>query len=84
MEPSEEIRRVVERWMVAQTEGDADAFLGRLSDHPGTLMIGSDAEEWFHAAERAVLKRQLEETGAMPATWTRSRPGRREPSGGQV
>ena len=69
MEPSEEIRRVIERWMVAQTEGDTDALLGRLSEHLGTLMIGSDADEWWHANERAVWRRQFEEMGPIPATW---------------
>ena len=69
MEPSEEIRRVVERWMVAISEADADSALGRLAEHSGTLMIGSDAAEWWHGAEaRAVWARQIEEMGAYPLT----------------
>jgi adenylate cyclase len=69
VEPSEEIRRVVHRWMVANTDGDGDAVLGRISEHPGMLAIGTDADEWWHAPERAVWRRQVEETGGFPITW---------------
>ncbi len=69
MEPSEEIRRVVHRWMAANSEGDADAVLGKVSEHPGMLAIGTDADEWWHSHERVVLRRQLEETGGFPITW---------------
>ncbi len=31
MEPSEEIRRIIHRWMVATSGGDADAVLARVS-----------------------------------------------------
>ncbi len=69
MEPSEEIRRVIERWMKAVSEGDHDAALGRLSEHPGTLMIGTDPDEWWHGEEaRAIWKHQLEELGSFPVT----------------
>jgi class 3 adenylate cyclase len=69
VEPSEEIRRVIHRWMTAITEGDDDSSLGRLSEHPGTLMIGTDPAEWWRGQEaRAVWGRQLEETGAFPVT----------------
>ena len=47
MEPSEEIRRVVERWVKAISEGDADSILARMSEHPGTLLIGTDPDEWW-------------------------------------
>ena len=70
MEPSEEIRRVIHRWMVAVSEGDADAVLGRVSDHPGGLTIGTDGDEWWNGAEaHPVWRRQLEETGGFPFTW---------------
>jgi len=70
MEPSEEIRRVIHRWMVATSEGDADAVLGRTSDHPGGLAIGTDAGEWWSGPEdHLVWRRQLEETGGFPVTW---------------
>jgi adenylate cyclase len=68
MEPSEEIRRVVERWMTANREADAGAVFGRMSDHPGTLVIGTDGDEWWHAGELAVWKQQFEELGGMPVT----------------
>jgi len=70
MESSEEIRRVIDRWMVAISEGDADAALGRLSEHPGTLTIGTDPAEWWHGQEaRAIWGRQIEELGGYPITW---------------
>jgi class 3 adenylate cyclase len=62
VEPSEEIRRVIERLVRAITEGDSESALGRLSDHPGTLIIGSHPAEWWRGNEtRAVWGRQLEE-----------------------
>src|SRR3990172_1552599 len=69
MEPSEEIRRVIHRWMVANSEGDADAVMGKVSEHPGILAIGTDADEWWHGDERAVWSHQLKETGGFPITW---------------
>jgi hypothetical protein len=62
VEPSEEIRRVIDRLVKAIAEGDKESALGRLSDHPGTLIIGSDPAEWWRGHEtRAVWGRQLEE-----------------------
>jgi adenylate cyclase len=70
MEPSEEIRRVVERWLVALSDGDAEAVLARLSEHPGTLLIGTDPNEWWQGrAVRAVWERQIQEMGSYPLTW---------------
>jgi hypothetical protein len=82
VEPSEEIRRVVHRWLVANTEGDADAVMARISEQPGMLAVGSDNEEWWHAAERAVWRRQIEESGGFPSPGMRSRRGRKAVSGG--
>lgn len=62
METSEEIRRIIDRWTRAISEGDVASALGRLSDHPGTVVIGPDPAEWWHGGEiRAVWGRQLEE-----------------------
>ena len=62
VEPSEEIRRIVERWMQAISERDSESSLERVSDLPGTLMIGTDPEEWFHDSQaRAIWARQLDE-----------------------
>ena len=70
MEPSEEICRVIDRWLIAVAAGDADTALERLSEHPGALTVGTDPEEWWHGHEtRAVWRRQLEELGGMPVTW---------------
>ncbi|MGH2461999.1 MAG: adenylate/guanylate cyclase domain-containing protein [Candidatus Limnocylindria bacterium] len=69
MEPSEEIRRVVHRWLVAARDGDADGYAARISEHPGMLGIGTDDEEWFHAADIPVWRRQVEETGGFPIAW---------------
>jgi adenylate cyclase len=69
VEPSEEIRRVVHRWLVANRDGDADAVMARISEQHGLLAIGTDAGEWWHVPERQVWRRQIEETGGFPIEW---------------
>jgi adenylate cyclase len=65
VEPSEEIRRVVGRWIEATASGDADSVLGRLSENPGALSVGTDPGEWWHGEEAfAIWKRQFEEAGS--------------------
>jgi class 3 adenylate cyclase/ketosteroid isomerase-like protein len=65
VEPSEEIRRIVQRWTSAIAEGDADSALARLSEHPGTLIIGTDPAEWWRGAEaHAIWGRQIDELGS--------------------
>ncbi len=57
--------------MMAITTGDADAYLSRLSDHVGTLMIGTDMAEFWQGDEaRAIWAQQMQETGGFPATAT--------------
>ena len=69
MEPSEEIRRIIERFTRATSEGDHESALERLSELPGTLIIGNDPNEWWHGDEaRAIWARQLEELGSFPVT----------------
>src|SRR5262245_563185 len=56
--------------MKAISEGDNEAALARLSEHQGTVMIGTDAAEWWRGGETIALwRRQLEELGAFPVTW---------------
>ncbi len=70
MEPSEEIRRVVQRWMTAISEGDTEPALGRVSGHAGALMIGTDPAEWWRGdAIRLVWGRQIEELGGFDLAW---------------
>ena len=70
VQSSEEIRRVIDRWLVAVTAGDAEPSLQRLSQHTGALTIGTDPDEWWHGPEtRSVWGRQLEELGGMPLVW---------------
>jgi class 3 adenylate cyclase len=69
MEPSEEIRRVIERWIAGISAADGDAVLARVSEHPGTLLIGTDANEWWQGEEVRVFGRQLEEMSPHPITW---------------
>jgi adenylate cyclase len=66
MERSEEIRRVVGRWLAAVAAGDTDAVLARLSEHSGTVFIGTDPNEWWVGDARLVVGRQIEETGGFP------------------
>jgi adenylate cyclase len=64
VEPSEEIRRIVERFTRAEAEGELDSVLARLSEHPGSLIVGTDPAEWWRGRETyAVWGRQLEELG---------------------
>ena len=61
MEPSEEIKRVVARWTKAIADGDKEC-LDRLSEHDGTLIVGTDPAEWWRGPEtRAVWGQQIEE-----------------------
>jgi len=69
VEPSEEIRRVVHRWLVANRDGDPDGVMARISERPGLLAIGTDPGEWWHTPERAVWRRQIEESGGFPLDW---------------
>jgi adenylate cyclase len=69
VETSEEIRRIIERWTRAVSDGDHESALERLSELPGTLIIGNDPNEWWHGDEaRAIWARQLEELGSFPVT----------------
>jgi len=70
MEQSEEIRRIVHRWMIAISQSDAEAALGRLSEHPGALTIGTDLAEWWRGKKsRLIWGRQIEELGGFPIAW---------------
>lgn len=69
MEQSEEIRRVVHRFLTAARSGDADAFIHRVSEHPGSVVIGTAAEEWWYPDDAPVWRRQLEETNGFPFDW---------------
>jgi class 3 adenylate cyclase len=70
MEKSEEIRRVIERWTTATARGGDDP-LARLSEHPGTLMIGTDPAEWWRgSAAHVIWARQISEVGPFPVRAT--------------
>ena len=60
---------MVHRWLVANRDGDADAVMARISERPGLLAIGTDPGEWWHVQERAVWRRQIEESGGFPLDW---------------
>jgi hypothetical protein len=63
--PTLRMRRVTR----AIAEGDADSALGRLSEHLGTLIVGTDPDEWWVGREtRAIWGRQIEELGSFPVT----------------
>ena len=49
------------------TEGDNESALERLSELPGTLIIGNDPDEWWHGDDaRTLYARQREELGPFP------------------
>jgi len=60
---------VIDRWSQAVSEGDTESALARLSEHHGTLLIGTDPAEWWRGQEaRAIWARQIEELGTFPFT----------------
>lgn len=69
MEESEEIRRVLSRWAVSARDADVETLIGRISTEPGTVLIGTAEEEWWHSEDTPVWRRQMEETGGLPFEW---------------
>jgi class 3 adenylate cyclase len=69
MDASEEIRRVVDRFLSATHDGDTDTVMGKISEHAGVLVIGTAEEEWWHRQDAAVWEQQLLETGGFPFAW---------------
>lgn len=64
MQPSDEVRRVLERWFAAARHGDSDGFTARLSQDPGSLTIGSDEAEWYRGdAVHQVARAQMADLG---------------------
>jgi hypothetical protein len=60
---------VVERWFAGISASDGNAVLARLSEHPCTVFIGTDPNEWWQGKEaRAVFGRQIEEMPGHPIT----------------
>jgi class 3 adenylate cyclase len=64
VEPSDEVRRVLERWFAAARDGDSDGFTARLSKDPGSLTIGSDEAEWYRGdAVHQISRAQMADLG---------------------
>ncbi len=65
VEASEELRRVVERFIAAAREGDDQAVMNRFSRQRGFERIGSDPAEWWRDGEAAALvwAQQMREMG---------------------
>ena len=68
MEPSDEIRRVMLRFIEAVTQGDEEAVSVRFSRQSGVERFGSDPAEWWRDGESAVLvwQQQMREMGGYP------------------
>jgi class 3 adenylate cyclase len=69
MEPSEELRRVVTRFVEALRDGDEEAVSNRVSRQPGFERFGSDPEEIWHegdAAARLWVQQMREMGGGYP------------------
>ena len=85
MEPSEEIRSVVQRFFEALRDGDEEAVSSRISRQPGFERYGSDPNEWWRDGEEAVLifRQQMKELGGRyPFELTEEPTGYREGSVG--
>ena len=65
MEPSEELRLVVSRFIEALRDGDEEAVSNRVSRQPGFERFGSDPEEVWHDGETAarLWVQQIREMG---------------------
>jgi class 3 adenylate cyclase len=65
MEPSEEIRSVVQRFFEALRDGDQEAVSSRISRQAGFERYGSDPNEWWRDGDEAVLifRQQMREMG---------------------
>lgn len=55
--------------MTAACGRDVDLILGRISHHPGALLVGTDDDEWWHGEHREVWKAQWEEVEGFPFEW---------------
>jgi class 3 adenylate cyclase len=68
MEPSDEIRRVMLRFIAAVTDGDEEAVSVRFSRQQGVERFGSDPAEWWRDGDSAVLvwQQQMREMGGYP------------------
>jgi hypothetical protein len=65
MEPSDELRRVVSRFVESVRDGDEEAVSNRISRQPGFERFGSDPAEWWQEGEAATLvwMQQMREMG---------------------
>lgn len=65
METSEELRRVVTRFIEAVRDGDGEAIRNRVSLDPGVERFGSDADEVWHGGDTSIRLwiRQMQEMG---------------------
>jgi hypothetical protein len=65
VEASEELRRVVERFIATAREGDDQAVMNRFSRQRGFERFGSDPAEWWRDREAAALvwAQQMREMG---------------------
>jgi class 3 adenylate cyclase len=65
VEPSDEVRQVVTRFIEALRDGDEQAVSNRISRQPGFERFGSDPAEWWRDGESAVLvwTQQMREMG---------------------
>lgn len=68
MEPSEEIRQVVTRFVEALRDGDEEAVSNRISRQPGFERFGTDPVEWWRDGDAAarVWIQQMRELGGYP------------------
>ena len=85
MEPSEEIRSVVQRFFEALRDGDEEAVSSRISRRAGFERYGSDPNEWWRDGEETVLiyRQQMQEMGGgYPFELTEEPTGYREGSVG--
>ena len=73
MEPAPELCDLLQRFYAASAQGDT-AFLDQLiARQPGTLVVGTDAAEWWHGGEQIVAtwSAAWRERGGLPVHGSR-------------
>jgi adenylate cyclase len=70
MEPAPELVPLMERIVKKTFTGDAGAFVDIISHHPGSILIGTDDEEWYEGFETIapILRVQMPEIQALRGT----------------
>jgi hypothetical protein len=68
VESAPELCDLLQRYYAASAQGDTDFLAQLIARHPGTLVVGTDAAEWWHGGEQiiATWSAAWRERGGLP------------------